>query len=305
MRKISKGKMKIIAFVLATIIIATTIILIILMAINKNLFYITYLPFLGLLLINIISHFNIAKKKQLKPILKNDDMQHLGYFGKTKHSLEEIIQNIELQDNFKIFEAVIGICGEVGEYANLVKKKYRDNINNIAAMKDEIADIFIYTVINALFFNIDLREAVMDKLMKNESKRGEKNFEYKLRELTKKIHSHVSTCECKNLETVAVLVDPRCLLLTMAIDQKKRAYYRIVFPDGTKLCEGEHVMVKLHTTACACMQCHQCPLIREDPECEIKEKYCLDYCAICLTNPRPSLNEPYCSECKEEGRKLP
>ncbi len=41
--------------------------------------------------------------------------------------------------------------------------------------------------------------------------------------------------------------------------------------------------------------CDKCYLAR--PKKNLEDS--MNYCALCLINPRPSLNEPYCSECKE------
>jgi len=68
------------------------------------------------------------------------------------------------------------IAGEVGEYCNLVKKFYRDikyNSETIAHnqylklrsnIRKELADIFIYLVLNAKNWSINLEFAILDKI---------------------------------------------------------------------------------------------------------------------------------------------
>ena len=57
------------------------------------------------------------------------------------------------------------LAGEVGELCNLIKKLERDGqkieINHFA---EELADIFIYTQLIAEVFEIDLEEAILNKI---------------------------------------------------------------------------------------------------------------------------------------------
>ncbi len=56
------------------------------------------------------------------------------------------------------------LAGEVGEFCNLIKKYYRDSYYDIKQMKFELADIFIYLVLNARVNSIDLQQAILDKI---------------------------------------------------------------------------------------------------------------------------------------------
>jgi len=56
------------------------------------------------------------------------------------------------------------LAGEIGEYCNLIKKYYRDGKHNIFKMRLELADIFIYLVLNARVIGIDLQQAILDKI---------------------------------------------------------------------------------------------------------------------------------------------
>ena len=78
--------------------------------------------------------------------------------------LKEIIEKIE---NFGVSTASYWGCalaGEVGELCNLIKKLERDGAYDEQKFKYEIADIFIYTALVAQFFEIDLEQAIIEKI---------------------------------------------------------------------------------------------------------------------------------------------
>jgi len=83
-------------------------------------------------------------------------------------------------DNFGKNELIYwsnAIAGEAGELCNLVKKHYRDGDYQYEAMKEEIADIFIYIAITARdILKFDLEAAVLSKIEKVKQRRkvGEK-----------------------------------------------------------------------------------------------------------------------------------
>ncbi len=49
----------------------------------------------------------------------------------------------------------IALCGEVGELANMIKKRWRDGVDLGEEIRDEIADIRIYLELIAKCFDID------------------------------------------------------------------------------------------------------------------------------------------------------
>lgn len=63
----------------------------------------------------------------------------------------------------------LALCGEVGELANLIKKRWRDGADFAEEIRDEIADIRVYLELLAKCFNLEgekLDERVKSKLEK-------------------------------------------------------------------------------------------------------------------------------------------
>jgi NTP pyrophosphatase (non-canonical NTP hydrolase) len=69
----------------------------------------------------------------------------------------------------------LALCGEAGELANIIKKRWRDNVDLSEEAKDEIADIRVYLELLAKCFAIEgskLDERVKQKLEKVVAKHG-------------------------------------------------------------------------------------------------------------------------------------
>lgn len=69
----------------------------------------------------------------------------------------------------------LALCGEVGELANMIKKRWRDGVSLEEEIKDEIADCRVYLELIAKRFGIEgekLDERVKDKLERVIIKRG-------------------------------------------------------------------------------------------------------------------------------------
>jgi NTP pyrophosphatase (non-canonical NTP hydrolase) len=61
----------------------------------------------------------------------------------------------------------LGLCGEVGELANMIKKRWRDGVDLTEEIRDEIADIRVYLELIAKCFDIEgskLDDRVQKKL---------------------------------------------------------------------------------------------------------------------------------------------
>lgn len=69
----------------------------------------------------------------------------------------------------------LALCGEAGELANIIKKRWRDGVDLSEEAKDEIADIRVYLELLAKCFGIEgskLDERVKQKLEKVALKHG-------------------------------------------------------------------------------------------------------------------------------------
>lgn len=63
----------------------------------------------------------------------------------------------------------LALCGEVGELANMIKKRWRDDADLTEEIRDEIADIRVYLELIAKCFDIEgdkLDQRVQTKLAK-------------------------------------------------------------------------------------------------------------------------------------------
>jgi NTP pyrophosphatase (non-canonical NTP hydrolase) len=71
----------------------------------------------------------------------------------------------------------LALCGEAGELANFIKKRWRDGAAFDEEIRDEIADIRVYLELLAKCFGIEgdkLDRRVADKLTKVAAKHGVK-----------------------------------------------------------------------------------------------------------------------------------
>jgi len=69
----------------------------------------------------------------------------------------------------------LGLCGEAGELANMIKKRWRDGVDLTDEIRDEIADVRVYLELLAKCFGIEgskLDAQVEAKLLKVVAKHG-------------------------------------------------------------------------------------------------------------------------------------
>lgn len=63
----------------------------------------------------------------------------------------------------------LALCGEIGELANMIKKRWRDGVDLSEEIRDEIADIRVYLELLAKCFGVEgekLDARVEQKLLK-------------------------------------------------------------------------------------------------------------------------------------------
>jgi NTP pyrophosphatase (non-canonical NTP hydrolase) len=118
----------------------------------------------------------MATIKEILEYQKNFDIKHGWYWGETTE--EKKLGHLQY--------AVMAMTGELGEFANALKKAIREFnakktipkevetdgkiIDLESKLREEITDVFIYTVKVALALGMDLEKEYFDKMKKNEVK---------------------------------------------------------------------------------------------------------------------------------------
>ncbi len=98
------------------------------------------------------------------------DEEYFKIFGKISNDTQELIRKLE--------KLIVALTGEIGEFANMIKKISRDYENareepskdRIENLKEEITDCFIYILIIANILNINLEEEYMKKMNLNKQR---------------------------------------------------------------------------------------------------------------------------------------
>jgi NTP pyrophosphatase (non-canonical NTP hydrolase) len=82
----------------------------------------------------------------------------------------------------KLQFGTIALCGEVGEFANVVKKILRERDANkktpeerLISLNEELVDVFAYTLILSATLGIDLEKEYLKKMEKNKERFPAKN----------------------------------------------------------------------------------------------------------------------------------
>lgn len=107
---------------------------------------------------------------ELVDVQKNFDEKHQGRFDWSQRISEDNIYLLE--------HLLVAYIGEIGEFANIVKKVSRGDLSldeAKALMQDELADIFIYLIKISYQLDIDLEICFKNKVKKN--KKRFKNYE--------------------------------------------------------------------------------------------------------------------------------
>ncbi|MEK6934389.1 MAG: hypothetical protein AABW46_00775 [Nanoarchaeota archaeon] len=69
-----------------------------------------------------------------------------------------------------LYKQIVHTIGELGEFANLVKKCKRDNEWHIEQLKEEITDTFIFLLKISMTLDMDLKEEFFKKMKLNEER---------------------------------------------------------------------------------------------------------------------------------------
>ncbi len=100
--------------------------------------------------------------KEIQKMQKEFDLQYFPNFWKFSND-KEFIERLKY--------CVVALTGELGELANLLKKIEREIMHirqdidkeKIEEIKEELIDVFIYTVIMANLLNVDLEQGYLAK----------------------------------------------------------------------------------------------------------------------------------------------
>lgn len=104
--------------------------------------------------------------REIQRIQKEFDMEYFPGFWNI-NGAREFIESLK--------HVSIALAGEVGEFCNIVKKIDRIYMNlggepdedMLNALRDEVADIFIYVLIAANLLNMDLEDCFIERLKYN------------------------------------------------------------------------------------------------------------------------------------------
>ncbi len=103
--------------------------------------------------------------RELQKIQKEFDLEYFPEFWRIE-GYEDFLDRLEY--------LVVALAGEVGEFANIVKKMRREYMHlgleereRLDQLREELIDIFIYTVITANLLEMDLEEWFRKKLSLN------------------------------------------------------------------------------------------------------------------------------------------
>ena len=69
-----------------------------------------------------------------------------------------------------MYQEIVNLLGELGEFANEVKKCKRDKTWNEAKLKEELADTFIFLLKLSFVLKMDLAEETIQKIKINEER---------------------------------------------------------------------------------------------------------------------------------------
>jgi len=101
--------------------------------------------------------------KEIMEFQRNFDVKH-GWDWRNKENQLELLKYVS-----------IALTGEVGEFSNIIKKALREKFpegklpddEQMKKLKDELADIFIYTLVASQVLEMDLEKEYFEKMKLN------------------------------------------------------------------------------------------------------------------------------------------
>ncbi len=103
--------------------------------------------------------------KEIFELQSNFDQKHFPKYAVDKENPKEQVDTLTF--------LTLGALGELGEFANVLKKVHRGDYSvddTISDMKAEIADVFIYLMKICQHLDIDLETAFLEKLEVNKKR---------------------------------------------------------------------------------------------------------------------------------------
>lgn len=69
-----------------------------------------------------------------------------------------------------VSQLLVGLMGELGEFANEVKKSHRDSVWKEQELKEELTDTFVFLLKLSLALDMDLKQEFYKKMKRNEDR---------------------------------------------------------------------------------------------------------------------------------------
>lgn len=103
-------------------------------------------------------------------MLMDEIIQKLIQFDRARN-WNEYEQAKSNEEKIRVLEKlIVNLVGELGEFANEVKKGRRENELRQEKMKEELADTFIFLLKLALTLEMNLKEETLKKIKVNEER---------------------------------------------------------------------------------------------------------------------------------------
>lgn len=92
-------------------------------------------------------------------------------FESYQERLLTIEESFDVTFSDKLYIFSLGLTGEAGEVANIIKKLIRDDEISEEALKKELGDVLAYLTLLAVYFEFDLKDIAASNITKLEQRR--------------------------------------------------------------------------------------------------------------------------------------